>query len=434
MILKYIKEFSEDFIGKKVKKAVIGVPAHFNNAKREATKEAAKNAGLEVIRIINEPTAAAIAYGDIHKSDEEKKILIFDLGGGTFDVSILKIKGNEFTVLASCGEEHLGGENFNELLVDYTLNEFKEDKTGFKNVNFFDKSDIQKVIALQRVRKDTEEIKKMLSFKKESNYDIAAFYKNQDLGIKINRSEYENLCLDLWKKCFKSVDKALSIAKLEKKDIDDIILVGGSSRTPKIQQMIKEYFNGKEPLKTINPDEVVAYGATLVALIENLNENNSFNQIKINEITSLSIGIEVSNGQMKIIIPKGTKLPPKNKVFSITNKFKFPPAKNKGIIVNIYEGEDIYVYNNHFLGKFIIDSKYNDGKSEVEITMSIDHDSILKVSAKLLNGKEIKNIEISKSEFYDEIEAKVNNEKLKFINEAKKRINQIYDGQNKAKK
>ena len=191
--------------------------------------------------------------------------------------------------------------------------------------------------------------------------------------------------------------------------------------------MIKEYFNGKEPLKTINPDEVVAYGATLVALIENLNENNSsFNQIKINEITSLSIGIEVSNGQMKIIIPKGTKLPPKNKVFSITNKFKFPPAKNKGIIVNIYEGEDKYVYNNHFLGKFIIDSKYNDGKSEVEITMSIDHDSILKVSAKLLNGKEIKNIEISKSEFYDDIEAKVNIEKLKFINDGKKKVENCF--------
>ena len=189
--------------------------------------------------------------------------------------------------------------------------------------------------------------------------------------------------------------------------------------------MIKEYFNGKEPLKTINPDEVVAYGATLVALIENLNENNSFNQIKINEITSLSIGIEVSNGQMKIIIPKGTKLPPKNKVFSITNKFKFPPAKNKGIIVNIYEGEDIYVYNNHFLGKFIIDSKYNDGKSEVEIKMSIDHDSILKVSAKL-NGKEIKNIEISKSEFYDDIEAKVNIEKLKFINDGKKKVENCF--------
>ncbi len=246
--------------------------------------------------------------------------------------------------------------------------------------------------------------------------------------------DYENLCIDLWKKCFKSVDNALSIAKLKKEDIDDIILVGGSSRTPKIQQMIKEYFNGKEPLKTINPDEVVAHGATLVALIESVNENQYFNKIKINEITSLSIGIEVSNGQMKIIIPKGTKLPPISDVVSKTQIFKFPSNKNKGIIVKIYEGEDKYTYNNHYLGKFIIDSKYNDGKSIVEIRMSIDHNSILKVSAFINGEKEVKNIEISKSEFYDEIEAKVNNEKLKFINEAKKRINHIYDGKNKAKK
>ena len=164
MILKYIKEFSEDFIGKKVKKAVIGVPAHFNNAQREATKEAAKNAGLEVIRIINEPTAAAIAYGDIHKLEKKRTIFVFDLGGGTFDVSILKIKGNEFTVLASCGEEHLGGENFNELLSDFVIKKFKEVNTEFKNVNFYDNEDKKAFRALQRIRKDTEQKKKRIIF------------------------------------------------------------------------------------------------------------------------------------------------------------------------------------------------------------------------------------------------------------------------------
>ena len=426
MILKYLKQYSEDFIGEKVKKAVITVPAHFNNSQREATKEAAINAGLEVIRIINEPTAAAIAYGDIHGTEEERKVLIFDLGGGTFDVSIVIIKGNEFTVLASCGEEHLGGENFNELLVDYVINQFKEDNSEYKNVNFYDKNDKNAIKAHQKLRKYTEEVKKNLSSQKEINYDIDGFYDGIDLTIKVERIVYEDLCFNLWKKCFKSVDNALSIAKLKKEDIDDIILVGGSSRTPKIQQMIKEYFNGKEPLKTINPDEVVAYGATLVALIESINENQCSNKIKINEITSLSIGIEVSNGQMIIIIPKGTKLPPINNVVSKTQTFKFPSNKNKEIIVKIYEGEDKYTYNNHFLGKFIIDSKYNDGKSIVEIRMSIDHNSILKVSAFINGEKEVKNIEISKSEFYDEIEAKVNNEKLKFINEAKKKVENLY--------
>ena len=238
MILKYLKQYSEDYLGKKVKKAVITVPAHFNNSQREATKEAARNAGLEVIRIINEPTAAAIAYGDNHGTEEERKVLIFDLGGGTFDVSIVIIKGNEFTVLASCGEEHLGGEDFNELLVDYVINQFKEDNSKFKNVNFYDKNDKKAFKALQKLRKHTEEVKKNLSCQKEYNYDIDGFYDGIDLTIKVERIVYENLCFNLWKKCFKSVDNALSIAKLKKEDIDDIILVGGSTRIPRIKEMI----------------------------------------------------------------------------------------------------------------------------------------------------------------------------------------------------
>ena len=427
IILKHLKNFSEDFIGKKKIKAVITVPAHFNNSQREATKKAAENAGLEVIRIINEPTAAAIAYGYENQSDEERKVLIFDLGGGTFDVSIVNIKGNEFTVLASCGEEHLGGEDFNELLVDYVIKNFKIDNKQFETVDFYDRKNVKAFKALQRVRKSTEKVKIMLSSSLTTNYDIDGLYDGIDLITQVLRKQYEILCTPLWKKCFKSVDEALSIAKLKKENIDDIILVGGSTRIPKIKEMVKEYFNGKEPLITINPDEVVAHGATLVGLIESVNENIECNKIKINEITSLSIGIEVSNGQMKFFIPKGTKLPSKNKIISFTQIFKFPPNKEKGIIVKIYEGEDKCVFNNHFLGKFIIEPKYNDGKSTIEITMSIDHNSILNVSAKLNDGKEIKNIKISKSLFYDEIEAKVKDEKAQFINNARDRINKIFD-------
>ena len=427
MILKYIKDYVNKFEGKEVKKAVITVPAHFNNSQREATKKAAENAGLEVIRIINEPTAAAIAYGDENQSDEERKVLIFDLGGGTFDVSIVNIKGNEFTVLASCGEEHLGGEDFNELLVDYVIKNFKIDNKKFETVDFYDRKNVKAFKALQRVRKSTEKVKIMLSSSLTTNYDIDGLYDGIDLTTQVLRKQYEILCTPLWKKCFKSVDEALSIAKLKKENIDDIILVGGSTRIPKIKEMVKEYFNGKEPLITINPDEVVAHGATLVGLIESVNENIECNKIKINEITSLSIGIEVSNGQMKFFIPKGTKLPSKNKIISFTQIFKFPPNKEKGIIVKIYEGEDKCVFNNHFLGKFIIEPKYNDGKSTIEITMSIDHNSILNVSAKLNDGKEIKNIKISKSLFYDEIEAKVKDEKAQFINNARDRINKIFD-------
>ena len=243
----------------------------------------------------------------------------------------------------------------------------------------------------------------MLSSSLTANYDIDGLYDGIDLTTQVLRKQYEILCTPLWKKCFKSVDEALSIAKLKKENIDDIILVA------------------------INPDEVVAHGATLVGLIESVNENIECNKIKINEITSLSIGIEVSNGQMKFFIPKGTKLPSKNKIISFTQIFKFPPNKEKGIIVKIYEGEDKYVFNNHFLGKFIIEPKYNDGKSTIEIKMSIDHNSILNVSAKLNDGKEIKNIKISKSLFYDEIEAKVKDEKAQFINNARDRINKIFD-------
>ncbi len=368
MILKYIKDYINDFEGKEVKKAVITVPAHFNNSQREATKEAAINAGLEVIRIINEPTAAAIAYGDIHKSEEERKVLIFDLGGGTFDVSIVIIKGNEYTILASCGEEHLGGENFNELLVDYVINQFKEDNSKYKNVNFYDKNDKKAVKALQRLRKEVEVIKKNLSAESALILSIDSIYENENLEIEILRTTFEDLCYDLWKKCFKSVDNALSIAKLKKEDIDDIILVGGSTRIPRIKEMITNYFN-KIPKQNINADEIVAYGAALYATLD----------LKINDITSKSIGIQTSPTQMEVIIPKGTPFPSKkfNKYFICKNNLK-------KIVVRILEGDNEDISKNQLLTKLTINlnKEYNE-KAICQIIMYVDCNSILKIKGKV---------------------------------------------------
>ena len=227
LILEEIKKVAQSRIGKEIKKAVITVPAHFNNAQREETKEAAKKAGLEVVKILNEPTAAAIAYGYENKSDKERKVLVFDLGGGTLDVSILKIKGSEYYVLSSCGDPHLGGEDFNQRLIDYALNKFKKEK-GFENVDFYDKKNNNAFKAIQRLRKETEEIKCQLSFVNEMGYDFDSLYKGEDFQLDIKRETYEELCEDLFEKCLVKIDEALKLAKLEKNDIDEIVLVGGS--------------------------------------------------------------------------------------------------------------------------------------------------------------------------------------------------------------
>ena len=439
LILKEIKSFATNGIGKEIKKAIITVPAHFNNFQREETKEAAKKAGLEVIKIINEPTAAAIAYGFENKNNKERKVLIFDLGGGTFDVSILKIKGSEYYVLSSCGDAHLGGEDFNQRLIDYVLNQFKKEKK-FENVDFYDKNNVKAFKALQRIRKETEEIKIQLSFQNEVNYDIDSLYKEEDFQFTINRINYEELCKDLFDKCFVKIDEALKLAKLEKNNIDEIVLVGGSSRTPKIQKMIEEYFNlnekdekeeNKKIKKNINPDEVIAQGAALFAYFgKNVYENNDFFiNAKLFEITSLSIGIEVALGQMKTIIPKGTSIP-----CSFKEYFNTPNNTNK-IIIKVYEGEDIYTSGNHLLGKFIISDfrNVNEKNVKIEIEMNIDNNSILSVVANV-QGKKNNSIQISKTEFYDNIEAQVYEEKNKWIRESRIKINEFYTNNNNDKK
>ena len=369
-ILKHLKKNADDYLGKKVEKAVITVPAYFNNEQREATKIAAKNAGLEVIRIMNEPTADAIAYGLQNDIKEEKKVLIFDLGGGTFDVSVLKIKGNEYFVLASYGDDHLGGEDFNEFLVNYTIDEFKKENSEFKNIDFFDKNNKESAKALRRIREETEMLKIELTTSSEALYDIPALIKGIDLNLLISRVKFEELCKEKFEKCFFSINKVLKLANLKKNEIDEIILVGGSSRIPKIQEMLKNYFN-KEPLKKINQDEVVSMGAALV----------TSSNLKIFDITSKAIGIQTSKTKMEIIIPKGTILPSRTPSYFVKNFLC--PNDCFNVVIKVLEGENEEINDKvKLLDKFKISLKKQEIKI-IKIVMILDYNSILKVAGKV---------------------------------------------------
>ena len=424
LLLKDIKTFSEERIGGKIKKAVITVPAHFNNLQREETIEAAKKAGLEVYKIINEPTAAAIAYGDIIKSDKERKVLIFDLGGGTFDVSIVKIKGNEYTVLASEGEEHLGGEDITQRLTDYALNIFKK-INNFENVDFYNQNNIKEYKVLQRIKKSSEEVKIQLSFAETVQYDIDSLYKEKDFNYEIKQSTLNEICGDLFNICIKKVDETLKKINLTEDNIDEVVLVGGSCRIPKIKEMLIKKFSEKKVLKNINADEVIAQGAALIPFFgSKINDNIFLKQGKINEITSLSIGIEIANYKMEVIIKKGTLLPKINEKKSFNKTFKTQSKTSKNVLIKIFEGEGEYVWENHLLGKFTVSGFNND--NIIEIEMILDHNSIITVIGKIKGEKEQKLI-ISKNDFYDEIEVKNYQEKLKFINESREKISQIFN-------
>ena len=378
MILGYLKTFSETYENKKIKKVVIGVPANFNSLQRKATYEAAVEAGFEDINLINEPTAAAIAYGNTIKSDEERKILIFDLGGGTFDVTILKNIGNEYYILASMGEEHLGGEDFTQRLIDYIISEIKKIEE-FKNIDFDNKKN-EKIIKLHRkLRILTEKLKISLTAEITSSFFYDMLYGIKNFSLDITRSKYEELCMDLWKKCFKKVDEALKISKLKKDEIDEIILVGGSSRTPKIKQMVQDYFNGKEPLQNINPDEVVAKGAL----------QSIYSKIHIHDILSKSIGIEINNGKMDIIIPAGTILPQKNSKLLSFNKLYEVKGKLRIITIKIYEGNSENVSNNELLGSFSVKLGNDNNEKTITIKMLINYNSMLKVS--VFHNNDLKN-------------------------------------------
>ena len=464
MILKKLKQNAELYLNRKIKKVVITIPAYFTENQREATKIAGEGAGLEVIKIINEPTAAALAYGlgvksDIKRSEEddnfflsnkqappeenfdEKKILVFDLGGGTLDVTCLKIikddNGPQFEILGHSGNVHLGGDEFDDILVKYCIQNFKQQ---YKiDINTRSGEDIQ---ARKRIKIACERAKQILSFEQETRISIESLYNDKDLQLNITRAKFEELSKEKFKEMIIPVEKALDCSGLEKEDIEEIILVGGSTRIPKVEEKLLEFFGGNKKIcKSINPDEVVAYGATIQAAIS-MNEE-AVNDVLINDVCSHSLGISIMRGNEKDIFHKlienGTNIP-----YEFENIFTTTYDNQKSVAIEIFEGENEFCRNNRLLGKFILQNitKAKKGIPKIKVKIQIDEDSIVHVTARedisgvtnsidiksdkgTMQDEEIKKMKkkLERKEDFEEIHI---NQKEKELTEEKKLLIQDY--------